>query len=273
VPIDESAKRALLRCQGSRSRQFLLPIVRPFARALIVLVQLLRVLTPKYPNSPNLLHAMMVWGMKRFMSRDANYLILRHFNLGSEILAFIADNATPGFRPKTEPLYPKTLDDLRDNVFLKHDLNVYNFVIQLNQELERRGTSIGLQENLDFSAISDTQFDFAPLPNGRLNKIDAQTAIEFYTPMYALFLSDRDFWRASNSLQLDETIGMYAAQLTGQMQHLAMINNRHPMVPFSTLQAGFRLMLHGISTEVLHGYLRRLKMASQAPVKEGPRAG
>jgi hypothetical protein len=31
------------------------------------------------------------------------------------------------------------------------------------------------------------------------------------------------------------------------------------LVPFSTLRAGFRLMLHGLSTEVLHGFLREMK--------------
>ncbi len=100
---------------------------------------------------------------------------------------------------------------------------------------------------LDFSAISDT-VTLDPLPSGRFNRIDLQTAIELYTPAYALMLTDRDFWRASNSLQLDETIGLYAARLTGEEQHLAMISNRHPLVPFSTLRAGFRLMLHGLST-------------------------
>lgn len=96
-------------------------------------------------------------------------------------------------------------------------------------------------------------------PNGRLNVVDLQTAIELYTPAYAMLLTDRDFWRAANSLQLDETIGLYVARLTGEEKHLAMINNRHPLVPFSTLGAGFRLVLHGLSTEVLHGFLRELK--------------
>jgi hypothetical protein len=31
------------------------------------------------------------------------------------------------------------------------------------------------------------------------------------------------------------------------------------MVPESTLRAGFRLMLHGLATEVLHGFLCELK--------------
>ena len=36
----------------------------------------------------------------------------------------------------------------------------------------------------------------------RHNVLDLQTAIEIYTPLFALFLSDHDFWRSSNSLQL-----------------------------------------------------------------------
>ena len=158
---------------------------------------------------------------------------------------------------------PRTPDDVRDNLFLKHDLNIYNFLIQLNRELERRGDEVGRVDRLDFSAIDD-EIALDPLPNGRLNVIDLQTAIELYTPAYAMLLTDRDFWRASNSLQLDETIGLYAARLTGEEKHLAMINNRHPLVPVSTLRAGFRLMLHGLSSEMLHGILVEMKHKAAA---------
>ena len=106
-----------------------------------------------------------------------------------------------------------------------------------------------------------------PLPAGRGNVIDLQTAIELYTPAYAMLLTDRDFWRATNSLQLDETIGLYVARLTGEEKHLAMVVNGHPLVPHSTLRAGFRLVLHGLSTELLHGFLRELK-AKDAATKD-----
>jgi hypothetical protein len=36
------------------------------------------------------------------------------------------------------------------------------------------------------------------------------------------------------------------------------------MVPYSTLEAGFRLMLHGLAIEMLHGFLRREKRARAA---------
>lgn len=263
LPFAPAAKAALMKDMGSPSRQWILPFVRPMARLSIVFVQIFRALSPSVPVAPRLLHRLIAWGMRRFVTPEANLLILRHFHLGSEILGFIADNATPGFRPALAPMRPRRIDDVRDNLFLKHDLNIYNFLIQLNQELERRGTEIGKPDRLDFSAISD-EIEIEPLPRGRLNKIDLQTAIELYTPLYGFLLTDRDFWRAANSLQLDETIGLYAARLTGEEKHLALINNRHPMVPFSTMAAGFRLVLHGLATEVLHGFLRELKRRQAA---------
>jgi hypothetical protein len=258
LPLEAEAKAALIRDQKSRSRQFLLPLVRPFARATIVLAQLVHIASPRWPHAPRLLHRTIAFGMRHFLTPDANRLILRHFHLGAEILRFIADNATPGFMPELKPMRPRRVEDVANNLFLDHDLNIYNFLIQLKGVLVRRGISLERVEELDFSAISDViQLD--PLPSGLFNIIDLQTAIELYTPAYALLLTDRDFWRASNSLQLDETIGLYAARLTGEEKHLALVGNRHPLVPFSTLRAGFRLMLHGLSTEMLHGFLRELK--------------
>jgi hypothetical protein len=258
LPLDREAKAALARDQTSRSRQFLLPLVRPLARTMIVVAQLVHIVSPRWPHAPRLLHRSIAFGMRHFLTPDANRLILRHFHLGGQILRFISDNATPGFHPALEPMRPSCIEDVRDNLFLKHDLNIYNFLIDLNREMDRRGTVLGPAAELDFSAIAE-EVALDPLPTGWLNVIDLQTAIEIYTPAYALLLTDRDFWRASNSLQLDETIGLYAARLTGEDRHLAMINNRHPLVPFSTLRAGFRLMLHGLSTEILHGFLRELK--------------
>lgn len=258
LPLADEAKTALVRDQQRKSRQFLLPLVRPVARATIVVAQLVHTISPRWPHAPKFLHRAIAFGMRHFLTPEANRLILRHFHLGAQVLRFISDNATPGYHPDLVPMRPRTIAEVKANLFLHHDLNIYNFLIGLNRELERRGVSIGPVDTLDFSAIED-EVALDPLPRGLFNVIDLQTAIELYTPAYAMLLTDRDFWRASNSLQLDETIGLYAARLTGEEKHLAMINNRHPLVPFSTLRAGFRLMLHGLSTEILHGFLREMK--------------
>jgi len=44
------------------------------------------------------------------------------------------------------------------------------------------------------------------------NIVDLQVAIELFTPIYHLFLTDNDFWRADNLQQLDETIVIYTSR-------------------------------------------------------------
>lgn len=259
LPINEGAKRALLAGHNTWSRRLLLPVVRPLARLSIVLVQLLRIAIPERWNSSKILHRTIYWGLKYFVRPDANYLILRHFNIGTELLQFIADNIDGVEIESTRPLRPRRLEDLVDDTFLIHDLNIYNFVAELSQKLREENREIEPPGQLDFSAISSAEFELDPGEAHFTNVIDLHTAIELYTPLYALFLSDHDFWRASNSLQLDETVSIYIGRLLNDGTALSLVSNRHPMVPHSTLQAGFRLMLHGLDAELLHGYLRNLK--------------
>jgi hypothetical protein len=269
LPIDPVAKTALLKGNRSWSRRWLFPIVRPAVFAFFILVKIARGISPHHPNLNGALHRLIHWGLKTFASPEANTVILRHFHIGTELLAFIKTNAAVDVQ--TVALRPRTLKDLEANVFLQHDLNVYNFIIQLNASLRAQGRDLTPVDNLDFSMISDTPFEFEPLPTGWLNFADVQTAIEVYTPLYALFLPRADFVRAANSLQLDETIAIYIAKLLGTDYHLSFIKNGNPLVPLSTLQAGYRLMMHGLDCESLHGWLRLLKRRQAQGLPLDPR--
>lgn len=258
ISFNEEAKAAYLKDCASRSRQFLLPVLRPFARLMIILLQIYKIIVPKALTSSRLLHRVLYWGMKTFVSPSANYMILRHFYLGSEVLQFIRDNV-PGVNITMNPLKPTNLEPVKDDLFLIHDLNLYNFVINLNKELRDNKLEVTKQEKLNFAAITSTPLPIEPLPKRWTNFVDLTTAIECFTPVYQLFLTDNDFWRATNSLQLDETIGILASKIIGSNDRLALINNKHPMVPLTTLRAGFRLVLHGLATEQLHALLVELK--------------
>ncbi len=270
LPIDDGAKRALLLGNRSFSRRWIFPVARPFIIAFFLLVKLLRVVSPHRPNLNRVLHELIHWGLKTFASPEANTLILRHFSIGTEILAFIKANAGP-VAIDSWPLRPTRLADLRDNMFLQHDLNIFNFIIQLNAGLRAQGRDLAPVERPDFSMISDEPFPLEPLPRGWLNKIDAQTAVEAYTPLYALFLPRSDFIRAANSLQLDEVVAICIAKILGTDYHLAFMKNGHPLVPLSTLQSGYRLMMHGLDCETLHGWLRTLKRRQAEGLAIDPR--
>jgi hypothetical protein len=192
------------------------------------------------------------------VSPQANWLILRHLHIGSEILDFIARN-TPARGIPLHPLRPRNLHDLRDHLFLQHDLNLFNFVINLSRELKTQGATITAPARLDFEGISEGAFGIEPMPDRWHNFIDLQTAIELFTPVYQLFLTDHDFWRATNSLQLDETIAIYVVRILEKPDYLVLLNNKHPMVPESTLRAGYRLVLHGLASEMLYELLVRAK--------------
>jgi hypothetical protein len=261
IPFNPTSKAAFLYDSQTRSRQFILPVARVVCRLMIMFIQLIKIFIPNVAF-PRFLHKCLYWGMKYWITPEANYLILRHFNLGSEVLQFIKENV-PGVDISMNPLKPARLEDVKDNLFLNHDLNLFNFVIRLNKDMQQKGITIKPVKHPDLSCITVGEFQFEKFRNGFTNILDLSTAIEMFTPIYQLLLTDKDFWRASNSLQLDETIGLYAATILNSPEKLVALNNKHPMIPLTTWSAGFRLTLHGLSTEVLHALLVDLKKAQQ----------
>jgi hypothetical protein len=267
IPIDEDVKLAWLEDTSSKSRQFLLPLARPIARTVIVLVQMVKIFLPNAFTSSKALHHILSWSLKTFVSPNANWLILRHFHLGAEIQQFIKLNV-PGVNiPELNDMRLRNLDDIKNDAFLKHDLNLFNFVIYLNRELREQQRELIAPQTLDFSCITDGSFPIDPMPDRWTNVIDLHTAIELYTPIYQLFLTDNDFWRATNSLQLDETIAIYTSKVLGNPLPMLLVNNGHPMIALSTLRAGFRLVLHGLATEMLHAFLVQFKRRQAAGQK------
>jgi hypothetical protein len=264
LPLPDKTKAAILNNQNSWSRRILLPLIRPIAYIFTILFQLVRSLIPSKCRASKTLHRLIYWGLKYFVRPDATYLILRHFNIGTSILKFIADNAHVAIQ-STIPLTPKNIAGLLDDTFLQHDLNIFNFVTELNtllrnehRELEQKDLSA-----IDFSAITEHAIDIQLPVKGWLNVIDLQSAIEMYTPLFSLLLSGNDFWRANNSLQLDETIAVYIGRITGDLLPVSLVMNKHPIMPHSLMHVGFRLMIHGLDAELLYAYLQKLKSQAQ----------
>ncbi len=259
LPMSDSAKAAMLRGHRGFSRRVFLPLVKPFARLSIILVQLIRFVIPSSFQSPRILHLLIYWGLKTYASKDTNTLILRHMHIGTQILRFIASNTPDIEITTTQALRPTSLEGLIDNTFTTHDLNLFNFIIELNTQFREQGRVLEPVKNIDYSEIQPETIVLDDLPDKWHNVLDIQTAIELYTPLYALFQSDEDFWRACNSLQLDETIAIYICTICNTQKPLSIVNNGHPTVPISTLKSGFRLMVHGLDAENLYGFLVKQK--------------
>jgi hypothetical protein len=258
IPINEKTKQALMRDNDSKSRKYLLPFIVVWSKVAMFFIHILKFFFPNLINSSKTLHRILAWGLKRFVSPDANLLIFRHFHVGTEILQFVARNVE-GIDIKGHPLKPKDFEDVKDDLFLQHDLNLYNFIIEFNKQLKEKQLNIQKPAKLNLEMITEDQFDHITFPSTWTNVLDLRSAIELFTPFYQLFLTSNDFVRASNSLQLDETIAIYTAQILGTPGHLGLVNNRHPMVPETTYSASYRLVLHGLAAETLHEILVKLK--------------
>ena len=259
IPMNASTKEALMRDNNSVSVRYLLPLIRLGSKLAMFFIHIFKYFFPNLINSSRALHRILAWGLKNFVSADANLLIFRHFHVGSEILQFIAANID-GVDIQTSPLKPRDFEDVKDDLFLKHDLNLYNFIINLNRQLKENGIVITPQENLNLDMITEDRFDHIDFPRKWTNVLDLRSAIEMFTPFYQFFLTSNDFIRASNSLQLDETIAIYSSQILGTPGHLGLVNNKHPMIPDTTYSAAFRLVLHGLAAETLHKILVNIKL-------------
>lgn len=259
IPINSATKKALMRDNNSKSARYLLPFISIWSKITMFFIHIFKFFFPRLFNSSKSLHKILAWGLRRFVSRDANLLIFRHFHAGSEILKFISLNVD-GVTVKTSPLKPYDFNDVKDDLFLNHDLNLYNFIINLNKELKEKNLSITKKDELDLSMITEDRFDHIEFPDKWTNILDLRSAIELFTPFYQLFLTANDFVRASNSLQLDETVAIYTTQILDTPGHLGLVNNKHPMVPSSTYSAAYRLVLHGLASETLHEILVNIKL-------------
>ncbi|WP_027420606.1 DUF6999 family protein [Crocinitomix catalasitica] len=258
IPMNAGSKKALVLDNDSRSRKYLMPMILVWSKITMFFFHIFKYFLPNLVNSSKILHRMLSWGLRRWVSPEANLLIFRHFHCGSEIVEFISKNID-GIETRPTPLKPYDFEDVKDDLFLNHDLNLYNFIINLNREMTEKNIQILEKDELDLSMITEDKFNMIDFPRKWTNILDLRSAIEVFTPFYQLFLTKNDFYRASNSLQLDETIGIYSAKILGSPAHLGLLNNKHPLVPSSTYGASYRLVLHGLASENLHEILVQIK--------------
>ncbi len=254
IPLPPDVRSALRRSHESRCRRFAFAPVRALSLALIAFGVALRLVLPARWHSSRALHAVVIASLERFALPETKLLILRHFDIGSRILAFLVANSARPDMPH-RPQHPRTLADLWPDAFMQHDLDLYRVL----EGLARHDVAVAPQRP-DFTAIVDLDLRAEHFgPRRRWQCLDLQSAVELLVPLYVLFLPLRDTFRASHSLQLDEVVGLHLAQLKGDASGLVFLSNHSPWLQLPLWGTGRRLMLHGLETEVAYEMLRRWK--------------
>ncbi len=254
IPVDPTAKAYMMRDLQNWTRNYLLIPIKLIANISLAAILVLKRLLPFQFHNYRLMHRMAVWFLNHFVTPEACYLIVRHINLGSNIVNFLIDNG-PDPAIEKSSLYPRTVNDLAENVFLEHDLILYNFVLDYNQAQRENPNwleSVKAQ-GLNYDSIQPITIDIAPFDRHWSQILDLESAIELFKVIYSF--TCEEFERAVLSLEFDENFSCYVSAITGDYDWNHVITNRHPLAPESPFAAARNLLLHGIITEYLHRYL------------------
>jgi len=205
--FDRRALRLVATDQSRWSYRYFRPPARVLSRMVVALITVVKRLLPFQFSNHGMLDRLGIWFMSRFVSEEGGELLLRHFVIETNVLAFISRNS--GIDEPT--LRPTTLDDLDDNAVIVHDLNLYEVLAALDgcrlPRPEERTTP------LDFSMLGVQPI--VPSPRRRLLRFDLETGMCFMNIMFCLLTTSGEYRRAVHSLQLDESVLGCLAELTG----------------------------------------------------------
>ena len=252
-PLSSEVRTLLARDLSRRSHRALLPIARTCSLFSVALIRGLKRILPFQFSSHRAIDGLCLWFMRRFMSADAAELLVRHFVVETNLLAFIAKNC--GTEIPAPRLRPTALAEIgRDNAVIAHDLAVYNLVIDVGQS----GAELGKRDALDFSMICVPGLDGEPARKRWLD-LDIETALYWMNIPFCFFTTAAEYERAVNSFQLDESVCAMLADLTGDPVFRTWTPVKFPAWISVGRDVPRELFFHACVCEYAHTHLERLR--------------
>lgn len=253
IPFSPVARELAARDLCRWSHRALLPPARLVSLAAVACIRFLKRISPVQLSWHRGLDMLCVWFLRSFVSADGLELLARHFTVETNLLAFIAQNC--GGRIESPDLRPRRLDDLGRGAVIRHDLAVYSLVVSVGLEGADVRTA---RSNLEFSALSVPAFD-AERWRKRVLELDIETALYLMNIPFCLFTTEREYERAVNSFQLDESICAMLAGLTGDPIFRTWTPNKFPAWISVRRDVGRELLLHACVNEYAHTHLEYIR--------------
>lgn len=247
----------------------------PMRRGVLSLVRIIRTLTlylfyfgrrilPDFLqlSFPGLLQRIICFFMDRFVTPEANYLILNHFWTESNLLNFLIANSRHRERIKPVELYPDRIWDLMEQNFIKHDIAMFNALHDLGP-VDQEAWPVA-PDKLDFSTLRPLAVKQDPARRRWTQFVDFETAHELFKATFCLLLTWEQYERSTTSLQFDHSIAIRLARLLGDPSVAELAANRYPMLILGPTGIGHRFILHGLFTEYAHEHVVRIGKARGA---------
>lgn len=266
VAVDPQALALVIADQRCRSRALLYPWIRPLSRLLVAMIVIARRACPWRGSAHGLMDRMFLWFCRRLVSPVAVTLLIRHFIIESNMLAFIARNAPGG--PLPEPsLRPVTIAGLGDGAVIEHDMNVYRVLHAVGSARAPGGGAGGAVGGVpeaatapDYRMIAVPVIDPGPA-SGRLLNLDIQTALCLMAIPFAACLTPAEYRRAVHSMRLDASLLALLSQVTGDPTFLGWQTALPPARVDSTGELPVMVYEHAVACELAHARLAALRDA------------
>lgn len=220
IPMDASSVASQVRDAQRWTRRYLFPTVKVLVLIAVRLVMIIKRVLPFQLGSQRLLSWGSVFFGRWFASPEAAEFILRHFIIETQIVNFIARNAGRGDVAEVDllPTRPEHLGQWEGmNATIRHDVNVFNLLIDLGEsDVADVHTRVPLHE-LDFGALDELplrEIDTNPSAR-RLMSLDTYTTLYVSCFWIAFCADEQVLERAINSFQFDESLLTSLANLTG----------------------------------------------------------
>ena len=251
--FDRGALRLLETDQARFSYRYLRPLARVVSRLAVALITAGKRVLPFQFSNHDLLDRLGIWFLSRFVSEEGGELLLRHFVIETNVLAFIAANT--GLDQPT--LRPRDLDDLDDNAVIVHDVNLYQVLCGLD------GHPLPRPEWLDY-----TMLEVGPIEVSRTRRflrLDLETGLCLMNIAFCLLTTSDEYRRAVHSLQLDESVLAILAELTDDPMFLAWMPAGYIPIVRTNRDVPRDLFAHAVIHEYIHARLLR-RSEARCPV-------
>jgi len=262
VPLMPDVAALAARDMDRWSWRYLRPIVSPLSNAVILMLILVKRLVPIPLSNHDLIDRLGMWFLHRCISVEGNLLLLRHFIVETNLINFVAANCgRPGIEPVT--LKPLSWRDLAGNAVIRHDLNIYNLMLDLAEAQETAPIATRTLGELDFSMLEIPVLDGGSTRSKWLN-LDLTTGLYMMNVIFCLFTTLPEYERAVNSFQLDESLLGYVAQITGDPVFRTWTPKRFLAGPHLLRNTPEELTWHAFVNEFAHGRLTQMREALRA---------
>lgn len=213
--LDKEALAVAVRDMRRWTRRYIKPVARWLSLVSVWLIVALKRVLPFQFRAHGLIDTLCIWFMRRFVSAEAAYSLIRHFVIETNLINFVAKNCGAD-DVQTTDLKPDALRKMGDHTVIQHDLNIYNLVLDLGESKTADVLSRRPLEELDFSMLTVPEID-VERERKRWLELDIESALYLMNIPFCLFTTEDEYERAVNSFQLDESLLGYIANLTGDV--------------------------------------------------------